>query len=150
MTRLEKLQNKIHNDGIIVNEYSFNTNQKAACMEYDDYKTIAIDRAAIRGSAEELVVVAEEYAHYATGALYDVCPKSNESHARFIRMMAEGQAHRHAMHTQVPFDEMKEVLTKYMYYDGDIDMDGLAEHFEVTYEFVKQAVDHYYDIGRRW
>jgi len=150
MTKLERAYDDIHNDGIAVYNYSLSDAKKAACYSNDGDDTILINRAVIHSNAEELTIVAEEHAHYEIGAFYELCPSYNESHKRTNRMIAESKARRHAMHKCVPYDELVAVFMRYVHCDGDVDIYGLAEHFEVPPEYIRQTINHYHEIGHKW
>ena len=128
---------------------SFQLHEKAACVKTSGLDTIILDRSAIENSAEELTLLAEEHAHYEAGALYPISAGFNFLQARSNMIAAEGKARRHAINKHVPLEEMAEAFDKFVYADG-LDIYGLAEHFGVTPEFAKRAIEHYHRRGERW
>ena len=149
MTRLEKMYDELHHDDISVIDHYFSKTKKAACMRLDDSENIILNRSAIENSAEELTLLAEEHAHYEADALYPIGTDYNFPQARFNMIVAEGKARRYAINKHIPFDEMVEVFEKFVYADG-LDIYELAEHFDVTPEFVQQAIEYYHQRGERW
>ena len=93
--------------------------------------------------------MAEEHAHYETGALYVVDATYNMPTARINRIIAEAQAQRHAIEKHIPFDELKLAFGNFVYADG-LDIYQLAEHFEVTPGFVQKAIEYYHQKGCCW
>jgi len=149
MTRLERLYDDVHTDCIDVHDYHFSYTKKAACMKFDDCATIVLDRAAIDSNAEEMTLLAEEYAHYETGALQMIEATYNAPNARINRIAEEGRAHRYAINKHIPFDEMTVIFDRCVYADG-LDIYEFADKLDITPEFAKQAIEYYHQRGERW
>ena len=149
VTKLEKLYDELHDSNITVNDYHFSYTKKAACVKTSGLDTIILDRPAIENSAEELTLLAEEHAHYETGALYTIGADFNFPQARFNAIAAEGKAGRHAINKHVPIEEMTVEFEKCVYADG-LDIYELADRLDVTPELTKKAITYYHERGERW
>jgi Zn-dependent peptidase ImmA (M78 family) len=141
LTDLEKLYDEIENDGVDVVDAYFSGTKKAACLHSDEYKAIIMDMPQISGAAEERCVLAEEYAHYETGATYYIEATHNSPTGMINRMKYEAKAKRRAIERLLPFDEMKAAL-KAGYYEYE-----LLEHFGVTSDFLQDAFELYNRLG---
>jgi Zn-dependent peptidase ImmA (M78 family) len=149
VTKLESIYEEAFNDGIAVNDFHFSETKKAACMMYRDYKTIALDREMLDNPSEELSIIAEEYGHYVTGALYMLSATYNTRIEQINRLNCEGKAKRWAAQKLIPWDVLKDALNQFVYADG-LSIYELAEYFDVTAEYMREALELYMKMGKCW
>lgn len=103
-------------------------------------QSIAMDRQHIISSAEEYTVLAEEFAHYETDALYLIEATANTSIGRLNRIACEARAKHDAIKKLLPFDELKEAM-----HNGISESWEIAEHFDITEGFVREALEYYFE-----
>ncbi len=97
---------------------------------------IGIDDTAMQTKAEERVHLAHELGHCMTGAFYSVySPLCN-------RGKCERIANNYAIKELVDEVELREVIKGY---DGNISIWELSEHFDVTEDFMRKAVEYYFE-----
>lgn len=140
LSDLEILYEDIENAGIFVYNFHVSETKKAACLYIDSIKSIAMDKPQITTSAEEYVILAEEFAHYETNALYFVEATSNTPIGRRNRIACEGSAKRYAIKKLLPFDKLEEAIC-----DGISATWELAEYFNVTEDFIRDAMKYYFE-----
>lgn len=99
----------------------------------DEY--IVMDEQAMENSAEERTHLAHELGHCETGAFYDVDAPEQ------VRSKAEAQATRWAVKKLIPKKEFEVLLKK------GLQRWELAEHYNVTEDFIQQAYHLYYECG---
>lgn len=97
---------------------------------------IAIDYTKIKSPIHEKELLAHELGHYETGAFYNVATPL------LTRSKCESKAQRKAISILVPEDEFWAAIDK-----GCEEYWELAEHFNVSYEFIIKAMEYY--NGRR-
>lgn len=131
MIDLYKLAEK---DNIIVEKLSVPKN-KSLSTRIGNRNFIAIDENAIKSAAEERTHLAHEIGHCETGAFYNVYSNID------IRGKAEYKANKWAILKCVPKTELIYLLKK------DYQIWELAEHFEVTEDFIKKACTYYFEYG---
>lgn len=96
---------------------------------------IGIDDSAMRTRADERVHLAHELGHCVTGAMYSIrCPI-------FTRGRCERIANAYAIKKLVDEDELRQIIDERC---GDISIWELSEHFDVTEDFMKKAVEFYF------
>lgn len=93
--------------------------------------TIVIDNKQIHSSVEENVITAHEVGHCETGAFYD-------ENSLELRSRMEHRANRWAIKKLIPKDELIEAFE-----NNILETWNLAEHFEVTEEFMIKALEFY-------
>lgn len=105
---------------------------KAVTLEINGQYGVFMDFCNIETSAEELVVLAHEGGHICTGATHKVCSPFDlvEKH--------EHKANKWAIQKLIPEDELNSAVS-----EGCTNIFTLAEHFEVTEDFMKLAVCWY-------
>ncbi len=95
---------------------------------------IGIDSRVMETSAEERVHLAHELGHCETGAFYSMySPIDN-------RQWCENKANKKAYELLISRSELASLIKKS---SGEIGMWELAEHFDVTEEFMRKAVECY-------
>lgn len=97
---------------------------------------IGIDDEAMCTRADERVHLAHELGHCVTGAMYNYrCPIKTRGRCERI-------ADVYAIKKLVDEDELRRVIDERC---GDISIWELSEHFDVTEDFMRKAVDFYYE-----
>ncbi len=106
--------------------------EKAATLEINGQYGVFMDFGSIDTLAEETVIVAHEGGHICTGATHKVCSPYDlvEKH--------EYKANKWAIKRLIPADELDKAVA-----DGHTSIYDLAEHFEVTEDFMRLAVCWY-------
>ena len=105
MKDLNDLYNELEQYNIPVVKVDFQ-NKKAGIITNGQDTVIAVDYKKIENSKEEKMVIAEEKAHYETGALY----KLNADKTTIDKM--EYKANKRVYNELVPFDELKAMCEK--------------------------------------
>lgn len=100
MKQLEELYEELHRYNIPVIDVNFN-DSKAGIITNGKDTVIAVDYKKIANSKEEKRIIAEEKAHYETGAFYPL----NADKATIDRM--EYKANKRVYNELVPFEELK-------------------------------------------
>lgn len=139
MTILEDVYALIDKDDIHINEWHFSDTKKAACVQFEDYKTIVVDKSLIKNKAEELPIITEEYFHYATCSLYLIESNYNHKIAKSNRIKYEGIAKRWTIEKLVPEDELRRLCNEIDICDTEI-----AEYFNVDIAFLYRAKEYYF------
>lgn len=131
MEKIISLYNELNRAG--VRFYHWNMGEdRAATVELGGQYGVFMDFGNIHSGAEELVVVAHEGGHIATGATHKVNSPFDlvEKH--------EHKADRWAIEKLIPEEELDEAVAA-----GCTELWQLAEHFAVTEEFMRKAVCWY-------
>ncbi|MBQ8248609.1 MAG: ImmA/IrrE family metallo-endopeptidase [Clostridia bacterium] len=107
---------------------------KSVSLNIDDNMFIGIDDKVMQTRAEERVHLAHELGHCMTGAFYSLySPIDNRGYV-------ERKANVYAIKKLINEDELKKIIKKY----NDISVWELAEHFEVTEDFMRMALEYYF------
>ena len=133
MKTLLDIYNEIDNLNIPILSSHFNK-KKAGIAQLNNDAIICVDYSKIQDRKEEKLMLAEEKAHYETGAYYKDC--SPLSIAR-----AEYKARKRMRNELIPFNELK---AKYKEYGGNIE--ELSNYFEVPPEEIAIAEYCYINI----
>ena len=128
---LHELYELAEEKNIKVMDFSLPEN-KAVCIESESGCFVGIDPQVFTSAREEKVVVAHEIGHIETGSLYAVGSDST------ARVKQEAKAEKWTVNSLVPLDQLKEAIK-----NGCCDVQSLAEHFEVTEEFMYSVILHY-------
>jgi len=142
LTKLEHLEDIANENKLHIHNYHFSNTKKAACMQFGDYKAIALDRPAIETNVEEGILLAEEIGHYETGGLYSINATYNTPVARSNRIKFEAKAKHWAI---VALLSPEEIESGMRISCGDIMM--VAEHCQVTVDFLEEAIHYYRSHG---
>ena len=105
MKQLEELYEELHRYNIPVVDVNFDE-MKAGIITNGKDTVIAVDYKKIANSKEEKRIIAEEKAHYETGALY----KLNADKTTIDKM--EYKANKRVYNELVPFEELKAMCEK--------------------------------------
>ncbi len=97
---------------------------------------VGIDPMQIETQAEERVHLAHELGHCITGSFYNMYSETD------IRKRHEIRADRCAAAMLVPVEELKSQFRK-----GITEIWNLAEYFDVTEDFIRKAIENYFDMG---
>lgn len=134
MENLTELYDWLHNEGVMMISRSLpfsNLGTKAAAIKLLGTGTygIFVDMPRIETTAEEKVIMFHEGGHYATGATHEVSSKYDliEKH--------EHLADRWAIEQVLSAADLDAAVA-----DGYTDIWSLADHFDVTPDFMRKAV----------
>ena len=139
--KLEHIQDQLHHRNIQVHNFAISQTKKAVCLDDSGYKYIALNKPALESPAEELVILAEEFGHFETGALYAITATSNTAVARSNRIKFEGRALHWAYRSLLPPAEIEHAV-RLCATPWDA-----AEHCQVTEEFLQNAIKYHRDCG---
>ncbi len=132
----DKLYTEAEKAGIMVYCGKGLQNTKSLSVQSDGDMFIGIDDTAMHTSAEERVHLAHELGHCMTGAFYSMySPIDNRGYC-------ERKANEYAIKKLVNEDELRKIIKSY---NGEIGIWELAEHFDVTEDFMKKAVRYYFN-----
>ena len=131
MTNYEILLDDIEQKGILYIQ-TRSSKQPAMTMRDDGEYAIFFDEAAFETTAKRYVALLHEDCHCETGVIYNI-----NTPLATIRKY-ERRTWRHAVLTRLPFAELYYALQ-----EGITERWELAEHFEVTEEFIDMALDVY-------
>lgn len=93
---------------------------------------VGVDPEVFFSKRREKVVIAHELGHIETGSLYSVDANNTE------RIKKEAKAEKWTVETLIPLEKLEAAIK-----DGYGDVGALAEHFEVTEEFMLKALLYY-------
>lgn len=128
MKHLEDLYDEIEKENIVIQNTKFEK-KKAGIATDGTFTMIAFDYSKIEDSKEEKLIVAEELAHYQTGAFY----KSNSPFANIEK--AEYTAKKHAINQILPYEELKNAIeNKHLTTTYE-----LSEYFNLPEHIIAQA-----------
>lgn len=119
---------------IAIFSFSLPNSKSLALEDSDDNCYIGIDDERLESSKDERVHIAHEIGHCVTGAFYnEYSPVDN-------RGKCEATADRWAVKKLINKDELKKQIKRGM------EIWELAEHFNVTEEFIKKAFYLYFEV----
>ncbi len=121
-------------EGIIIDITSIPKNKSlSVCLDNKFY--LAVDESVMENTSDKRVHLAHELGHCVTDSFYNLYAPLD------LREKHEYRANKWAVTHLVPKDELVDLLKKgYEKWD-------LAEHFDVTEEFINLAVYMYFEIG---
>lgn len=136
MASIAELYDYADSHGIIIDD-TFRLDKVVAmsCPVDDDLCVVGLHRR-LRGR-EYREHLAHEIGHCATGAFY------NEDTPVFTRGQCEHRADKWAAHKLIPFRSLVSAMRK-----GCIEMWQLAEHFDVTEDFIRRTIEIYRQEGK--
>ncbi len=108
----------------------------AIAIQYNDGDYIVLDRRRTRPLRQRKVALAHEIGHHLTGSLYFANSPFE------TRERCENRANRWAIRELLPLDELRAAARQ-----GITEPWELAEHFEVTEDFVRRALAYYDACG---
>ena len=133
MKDLNDLYNELEKYNIPVVKVDFQ-NKKAGIITNGQDTVIAVDYKKIENSKEEKMVIAEEKAHYETGALYLL----NADKTTIDKM--EYKANKKVYNELIPFSQLKEMCEKHL------SVAELSDHFGIPIQDVLIAQFLYNNI----
>ena len=142
MTTLERLHQEAFDQDIDVVYLHVCSHKKSMCLSEDGYKEIVIDKAAVKGSAEEALLLAEELAHFETGLMYYLNKDFNTPAHRMNRDKAEAQVRRYAMRKLLPAAKIKKCWAQ-----GITDLWEMAEELTFDADYILNAIQDYRVTG---
>ena len=142
MTALEKLHQEAFDQGIDVINFHICKSKKAMCLLENGYKEIIIDKSSLESHVEELVLLAEELAHFETGSLYYVQSDFNTSTQRVNRQKSEAQARHHAVKKILPATKIKDCWDR-----GVMSLWEMSEELTFPVEYISKAIQTYRTKG---
>lgn len=136
MTHLNDLYTEADSNNIVLESFGLsNTESLSICI--DDTYFIAIDQNQLKGNADEKVKLAHEMGHCMTGAFYNRYSRLNDVHQQ------EAKANRWAVRKLIQPEELEDAFAS-----GIVEIWELAEHFEVTEDFIRMALQVYEECGQ--
>lgn len=129
MTKLLELYNTAEQADITVDCFDLSTRKALSLMASDEKCYIAVNPLQLVSEAEELTILAHELGHCMNGAFYN-CNATLD-----IRQKHENTADKWAILRLVPKDELRTEVK-----GGNDDVWSLAEHFNVTKDFMEKAI----------
>lgn len=136
MTHLNDLYTEADNNNIVLESFGLSkTESLSVCI--DDTYFIAIDQSQLKNNADEKVKLAHEMGHCMTGAFYNRYSKLNDVHQQ------EAKANRWAVRRLIQPEDFQAAFE-----DGIVEIWELAEHFEVTEDFIRMALQIYEECGQ--
>ena len=135
-TKLGKVYDKLNNENITVEYVPFLHDRKSLAFHSpEDNFYIALNSNLKLSEREELCVLMEEQAHYEVGIIPNDC-KSNRYCDVMTREKNEFRAKRWAVKQLISKDKLIEYIKDHYY----LDLEELADYFEVTPTFMKEAL----------
>ncbi len=132
MTDLLELYRMATDHGVTVDCFKLGKREALSFMDTDGECYIAIDPFRLRSPQDERMKLAHEMGHCCTGSFY------NQYAACDVRKKHENRANRWAIEKLIPANELDNAVA-----DGYTSIFELAEHFEVTEDFMRMAVCWY-------
>ena len=133
MKQLEEIYEELHRYNIPVVDVNFDE-MKAGIITNGKDTVIAVDYKKIANSKEEKRIIAEEKAHYETGALY----KLNADKTTIDKM--EYKANKRVYNELIPFDELKRMC------EQELSVAELSDYFGIPIQDVLVAQFLYSNI----
>lgn len=132
MTDLLELYRVADESGVTVDCFELKKREALSFMDTDGECFIAIDPLKLRSTRDETMKLAHEMGHCFTGSFY------NQYAACDIRQKHENRANKWAVEKLIPEHELEKAVD-----EGCTDIFSLADHFNVTEDFMKMAVCWY-------
>jgi len=136
MKDLNYLYNELEKYNIPVVKVDFQ-NKKAGIITNGNDTVIAVDYKKIENSKEEKMVIAEEKAHYETGALYLL----NADKTTIDKM--EYKANKKVYNELIPFPKLKEMCEKHLSVAELSDYFGIPIQDVLVAEFLYNNIENY-------
>lgn len=132
----EELLNLAKTEQVEIIPFNLEEREALSLMDPRGRCYIGINQRMIRSGADEKTKLAHELGHCATGSFYCIYSPYD------LRMRHEVRADKWAIRKLIPENELNDVVKK-----GCTTMWDLAEHFGVTEEFMRRAIQ-LYKLGR--
>ena len=136
MKDLNDLYNELEQYNIPVVKVDFQ-NKKAGIITNGQDTVIAVDYKKIENSKEEKMVIAEEKAHYETGALYLL----NADKTTMDKM--EYKARKKVYNELIPFSQLKEMCEKHLSIPELSDYFGIPIQDVLVAQFLYNNIENY-------
>lgn len=136
MKDLNDLYNELEQYNIPVVKVGFQ-NKKAGIITNGNDTVIAVDYNKIENSKEEKMIIAEEKAHYETGALYLL----NADKTTIDKM--EYKANKKVYNELVPFNKLKELCEKHLSVSELSDYFGIPIQDVLVAQFLYNNIENY-------
>lgn len=136
MKELNDLYNELEQYNIPVVKVDFQ-NKKAGIITNGKDTVIAVDYKKIENSKEEKMIIAEEKAHYETGALYLL----NADKTTIDKM--EYKANKKVYNELVPFNKLKELCEKHLSVSELSDYFGIPIQDVLVAQFLYNNIENY-------
>ena len=143
MTLLEKFQDFAYGKGIKVFEIYHESKIKGCCMVDNTAAAVLINKTNIINTQEELCVLVEEIGHIENNAVLTCEYYLNPEFKKWAKRKCEIKATKWAVHTLLPYTALVSAIKK-----GFKELWELADHFNVTEEFIDRAFYIYQCEGR--
>ena len=136
MQKLNQLYSKLYEDDIYFFDYRIHGEEKAAVIESNNNYGIFVDYTKIDSFSDELSILAHEYGHIKTGATHRTYSP--------LELVAKNEyrANKYAVKMLIPISKLKSAFLH-----GVCETWELAEHFEVTEDFIHTALYIYHCMG---
>ena len=131
MLDLTALYRIAEDNGIKVRDFDLE-DCEALAMKYRNSDYVVIDSAQVKSSVDEKMKLGHEIGHCITGGLY----LHNSPYS--VKKKCENRADKWAIERLVPLEELNNAA-----HDGYTEIWELAEHFDVTEDFVKKSLCWY-------
>ena len=132
MRRLNELYRLAETESITVDFFKLNRKEALSVMDESGCCYIAIDPFRLSGCQDEQTKLAHELGHCCTGSFYNI-------HSPFdIRQKHENRADKWAIYHIISEDELDEAVA-----EGYTEIWDLAEHFNVTEDFMRKVICWY-------
>lgn len=129
MTRLSRLYQIAEDNRIEVDCFDLGKREALSLMDAEGLCYIAIDPFQLTSTRDETLKLAHELGHCVTGSFYNV-------HATVdCRQKHENTADKWAVNQLIPAEKLDEAVA-----EGYTEIWELAEHFDVSEEFMRKAV----------
>jgi len=140
MKQLIDLYNLADRRKIQIHNYRISDTKKAMCADIDDTKHITLDKSKIQSSIEEKELLGEELGHFETNSLYFLKHTHTKMYESNISW-CEYRANRWKIHHLLPLKYLDAAIKR-----GIFETYELAEYFEVSENFIEEALDLYINI----
>lgn len=138
MERLFEIYRELHEAGVIMvnRNFDFDNQKKAVVLDVKGRVGLYIDISNISSVADEIVTITHEWAHLTTGALHHVDADD------VTRRKDEARAARAKIERLIPAHKLQRAIA-----EGYTELWELADYFNMPYDFMEKAAQHYNDIG---
>lgn len=136
MKTLLEIYDEIDANDIMVFEHKIG-NRKSTITQADAWTAITMNHRLIETESDEKSALMHETGHYHTNAYYNFDSKFE------LKCRKEYRAQRWAVMHYLPLDELLDAVD-----EGYTEIYELAEHFEVTEEFILTAIEIYQRQGK--
>lgn len=130
---LEKLYDLAEKEDVKIYDFYFDEDINGMYLNYNKLNAIALNYKVINNSQEEKCILSEELGHYYMDATYPASTKD-----KILIDKQEYKAKKWSYYILIPFEKLKSAIS-----NGIDTLYSLAEYFEVTEEYMKNAINFY-------